>query len=129
MNCRTKKAKKIFPTRADAERAVRKANNRGWHLYAYACGDHFHLATVKKAPKLAEMTNAEWKHIKNRVADLGKRLVNEETRAARKRVRELAPVIEADREWLRRIKDSAEFHEACARALRQIVDEHFRRNP
>ena len=125
-----KRNKKSWPTQAEAEDEARKANRRGWSLYVYRCPgtNHFHLATLKKS-KPTGMTNAEWKHIRNRVADLGRQIANEDIRAAKKKVAELTPIVAEDREWLNRMKDAAEYHEACAAALRKIVDEHFRRNP
>lgn len=128
MECRARKNKKLFLTRADAEREVRNAKKNGLNLYAYQCScTYWHLATVKDKPtKPAEMTNAEWKHIKNRVADLGRQIAAEDIRAAKQKVRELAPVVAEDREWLKRMKDAEQFHRECANALKIILDAYWR---
>jgi predicted DNA-binding protein (UPF0278 family) len=61
---------------------------------------------------------------RNRV-DIGRQIARDEIRAAKKKVAELSPVVAEDREWLNRMKDAAEFHEACAAALRKMLDAHF----
>ena len=48
MPCQGRKNKKLFQTQREAEQEARKAKHRGWNLYAYACGDHWHLASIKK---------------------------------------------------------------------------------
>ena len=127
MECRSRKAKKQFLTRADAERQVQNAKKSGLNLYAYKCScSYWHLATVKKAPKPAEITSAEWRHIKNRVADLGRQIAADELRAAKKKVRDLAPVIAEDKLWLERMRDAEQFHRECADALKLILDAHWR---
>ena len=75
------------------------------------------------------MTNAEWRHLKNRVSDIRKQIAADERRQAQRVLRELAPVVARDREWLKRMQDAAEFHEACAQALRKLVDAHFASRP
>jgi len=131
MECRSRKAKKPFLTRADAEREVRNAKQSGLNLYAYECScGYWHLATVKKPKaKPAEITSAEWKHIRNRIADVGRQIARDEIRAAKKKVAELAPVVAEDKLWLLALQDAAEYHIACAEALNRMLDEHFRRNP
>ena len=127
MECRSRKAKKLFLTRADAERQVQNAKRSGVDLYAYKCScGYWHLATVKAKAKPAAITNAEWKHIKNRVADLGRQIANEDIRAAKKKVAELAPVVAEDRERLRRMKDAAESLAGDLRAIQRMIDDHFK---
>lgn len=129
MPCNGRKNKKFFLTRQRAEQEVKKARHYGCNFYVYACGDHFHLATVKKPKPTSTPTKAEIRHLKNRVADVGRQIANEEWKAAKKKVAELAPIVAEDREWLRRMKDAAEFNEACASALRKLLDTHFASAP
>lgn len=102
-------------------------------LNAYRCpeceGEVWHLGrsyrTAKEIAQQTRVTKAEVRHLKNRVDNLGRQIANEELKAAKKKLAELAPIVAEDRDWLRRMKDAAEFHEACASALRKMLDAHF----
>lgn len=127
MECRSRKAKKQFLTRADAERQVQNAKKGGVNLYAYQCScSYWHLATVKPKPKSFAVTDGEWRNIKHRVSDLGRQIANDELKEARKKVRELAPVVAEDKLWLARMKDAEQFHRECADALKIILDAYWR---
>lgn len=98
--------------------AYRCSECEGWHL-----GRSYR--TAKEIAQQTRVTKAEVRHLKNRVDDLGRQIANEEWKAAKKKLVELAPIVAEDREWLRRMKDAAEFHEACANVLRKMLDAHF----
>jgi len=102
-------------------------------MNAYLCPRcHFwhigHDTDGRKAREV-KVSAGEIRKLKRRVEDVGRRIANDELRAAQKRVRELAPIVAEDREWLRRMKDAAEYHEACAEALRKMLDAHFLDQP
>jgi hypothetical protein len=103
-------------------------------LKAYRCpeceGEVWHLGrsyrTAKEIAQQTRVSKSEVRLLRNRVEDVGRQIANEELKEARKKVRELAPIVAEDREWLRRMKDAAEFHEACAEALNKMLEEYWR---
>lgn len=133
-----KEGKTIYRTIGEARAAIRgrKADGRATtnDLHVYQCGDHFHLTKqvlVKgkyTVPKLkvrktdGTVSDGEWRNIRNRVADLTRQFAKEEDRNNRKRFQELNRIVAEDKLWLARMKDAAEYHEACAAALRKMLD-------
>ncbi len=119
------KDKNHYRTRAIAQgRADRDYRRFGKRLYPYPCPNcgQFHLTKIKSEAFIANASDAV---VAALVKAQGEVIANDETRAARKKVQELTPIVQADREWLKRMADAAEFHQACADALRKIVDAHF----
>jgi hypothetical protein len=102
-NCPVKKHR--YETRAEAEAGI-KAQSLKFPLYVYRCGhgdQHYHLTKRKQEQRTVEptMTNAERKHLANRLADVGRQLANEENRYNRQELQRLGTLVEKDREWLR----------------------------
>jgi len=116
----------------DLRRLRRSSHGRDIRtLQAYYCPEcgGFHLGHAYKTSRaiasLTRVTNAEWRHLKNRAADLGRQIAKDDARAARRKVAELAPVIAADQIWLRAIEDARDYHRECAAALNRMIEEHF----
>lgn len=89
-----------------------------WHL------GHNTDGIKKRAIKFG---SSEWKKLKYRVEDVGRRIAADELRIARGKLAELAAVVEADRQWLRLVTDQAESHAENLRAIEVLLAEHFAR--
>jgi hypothetical protein len=53
---------------------------------------------------------------------------DDELRVAKRKVADLAPIVAADREWLRLVTDQAESH-AENLPIERLVEEHFAQEP
>lgn len=118
----------------DELKRFRSHPNRGHDvgsLCVYHCPDcsAYHIGRsnrgLREVRKTELMTKAEVKHLKNRLADAGRRIAKDLDRANQKRLAELASIVAEDREWLKRIEDARNFHAECTEALNRILDEHF----
>jgi len=119
----------------DELKRFRSQPNRGHDvssLTVYRCDEcrAYHIGrsnrSLREVRKTELMTKAEVKHLRNRLADAGKRIAKDIDRANQKRLAELTSVVAEDQEWLKAIEDAARFHIECAEALDQILDEYWR---
>ncbi|HWZ82839.1 MAG TPA: hypothetical protein VNW47_09455 [Terriglobales bacterium] len=114
MFCNTT-GKTVYPTAGEARAAIqgqRRDGKTNVDLFVYECGDHFHLSKQvqlnakrprpqTRAPKAEPMiTKAEFRHLKNRVKDLGRQIANDELKALRQELKRLEPTFAADIRWL-----------------------------
>ena len=126
MNCLDKKR---YKTRVLADRRAEwDFKHYGVRLRVYPCDKcrGFHLSHLSLAEFLARATDST---LRQAVSAYGQEIAADELNAAKEKVRELAPVVAEDKLWLARMRDAAEFHEACAKALRKMLDIHFTSRP
>jgi hypothetical protein len=119
-------AKERFGSIDAALRFVRKMN-RKFKLYPYRCrGGFWHLtkidpSTFGRKRLMEPMTNAERKHILNRLADLGRQIANEadkdNRRTARRQAKEIEAAGQQQAEETNRLREEAEQAQAPADTL------------
>jgi len=133
-NCPT--GKNVYRTEREALNDLKRVrhghsgeNLRALNAYqCRACG-WFHLGhsheKIRKQRRAAE--RKEDRRLRERAEQAGRAIAADERRAAQKVVRELAPIVAAEREWLRLLADQAQSHAENLRAIHRMVDEHFSR--
>jgi ribosomal protein L5 len=126
----TRCAKIRYGTEREALDALKKLRRtqrgkdvRTLNAYRCSCGN-WHLGharkTTREIAKTVLLSKAEVRHLRNLVADVGRKIANEDRRALQRKLNELGRIVEEDRLRAKAEQDAAEFQLAIIEYLRKV---------